>query len=176
MLVPPTSSFMILVLTLLRYSGVVTAQDVGALVEAVGEGHHRDVDEVFRHFGLREAGEARIDSMVKDGAVLHGQAVNEVFKSVFGVLIKKPQRHGVKLIVESDDTEIEAFLCRSVVFSLGLSATAESGEHDGKCQCQHGNKMLFHVLSVLKFSICLNVRYSPKLQGLSKIIPLMLVG
>ena len=62
------------------------------------------------------------------------KAVHKINEVVFRVLVEQAERHGVELAVEADNTEIKAFLGGSVVFSDGLSATGESGEHDDECQ------------------------------------------
>ena len=107
------------------------------MVEAVGESHHRDVDEVLRDLGGSQAVEARVDGVVEDGAVLHRQSVNEVHEVALGVLVEQSKRHGVKFLVETDDAQIEAFLGRGVVFGLGLSAACEGGEGDNECHNGH---------------------------------------
>ena len=60
----------------------------GALVEAVGEGHHRDVDEVLRHLGFGQAVEARVDGVIEDGAVLHDETVDEALEVMLGLLVE----------------------------------------------------------------------------------------
>ena len=117
---------------------IAVRQDVGALVEAVGEGHHGNIDEALWYFGRGQAVETRVDGMIKNGAVLHGEAVDKVLKIVLGILVEQAERHGVKITVEPHDAEIKAFLGWSVVFSLGFSATGEGGERDNKCQ--HGHR------------------------------------
>ena len=113
---------------------VVLGEHIRTLVEAIGEGHHRNVDEVLRNLGGGQAVEARVDGMVKDGAVLHRKAVDKVLEVVLRVLVEQAKWHGVELAVETHDAEIKAFLGWSGVLGLGFSATGEGGEHDGKCQ------------------------------------------
>ena len=124
---------------------VVASKNVGTLVEAVSEGHHRDVDEVFGDACTGEAVETRVDGMVEDGAVLHGETVDETFEVRFGGLVQEAERHGVEVTVEPDDAEIKAFFCWCVVFGLRLSATAERGEHNGKRHGCHGDEVSFHI-------------------------------
>ena len=116
---------------------IAFGEHIGALVEAVGEGHHRDVDKILRDLGGGQAVEACVNGMVEDGAVLHGQAVHEIYEVVFCVLVQQPEGHSVEVAVEPDDAEIKAFLGRGVVLSLGFSATGESGKGHDKGQHSH---------------------------------------
>lgn len=75
--------------------------------------------------------------MIEDGAVLHREAIDEVLEVVFRVLVEQAEWHGVKVTVEPDDAEIEAFLGRCVVLCLGFSAATEGGEGYSKCQYCH---------------------------------------
>ena len=116
---------------------VVFGKHIRTLVEAIGEGHHGDIDEVFRDFGCGQTVEARVDRMVEDGTVLHRKPVNKIFKVMLRILVEQAERHGVKLAVEAYNAQIKAFLGWGGVFCFGLSATGEGGEGDNKCQNSH---------------------------------------
>ena len=84
---------------------------------------------------------------------LAGQAIDIFNEVVFCALVQETQRHGVELVVETDDAQIKAFLGGSVVFRLGFSATGEGRQHDDKGQCCQNDGVFLHIQWFLLCSI-----------------------
>ena len=94
--------------------------------------------------------------MIEDGAVLHGKAINEALEVMLRVLVEQTKRHGVKLLIESDDAQIKAFFGGRVVFGMRFSATAEGGQHNGERQNCHCDEVFLHILWFYCFVLIIN--------------------